>query len=222
MSYQSSKIRTPAPASSRPSSSTMHRATAETSPFFRANAPNGTQTAPFPIDDDDDDGPSSFTDVGSSPKRKRDDSAFIISDDEDVNKAAAKKGPVSKPRKTVASMTDTITKTPKGSQKKSKVASPEKRLRKFRDHPPASYQSRYERAITQRMFLIDRRKKIGGDEYGTFQEEVFDMAGTTGNVYQVTISKVPKCTCPDARKNNMHCKHMIYVSLPCLLILGIA
>ena len=102
-------------------------------------------------------------------------------------------------------------KTPKVSQKKPKIASPEKRFRKFRGHPPETYQARYQRAITQRMFLIDRKKKIGGDEHGTFQEEVFGMAGTTGNVYQVTISKVPKCTCPDAKMNGMQCKHMIYV-----------
>ena len=62
------------------------------------------------------------------------------------------------------------------------------------------------------MFLIDREKKTNSDEYGTYPEEVFDMAGTTGNVYQVTIGKVPKCTCPDAQKNGIQCKHIIHVS----------
>ncbi|KAF2203833.1 hypothetical protein GQ43DRAFT_389193, partial [Delitschia confertaspora ATCC 74209] len=90
----------------------------------------------------------------------------------------------------------------------------EKRLRKFRKHAPQTYLDRYERAMSQRMFLIDRERKVVNEGEGRgeqYEEEVFDMAGTTGNVYQVTISKVPRCTCPDARKNRMLCKHIIYV-----------
>lgn len=33
-----------------------------------------------------------------------------------------------------------------------------------------------------------------------------------GNVYEVTISKIPKCNCPDARKGNL-CKHLLFVML---------
>lgn len=90
----------------------------------------------------------------------------------------------------------------------------EKRLRRFRQKAPATYMDRFMRVVSQRMFLIDRER--GSSEDGTCEEEKFDIAGSTGNIYQVTICKVPKCTCPDAVKGNQ-CKHIIYVSLliPC-------
>lgn len=40
--------------------------------------------------------------------------------------------------------------------------------------------------------------------------ESITIAGTTGNVYIVTISHLPSCTCPHALKGNQ-CKHIIYV-----------
>ncbi len=86
--------------------------------------------------------------------------------------------------------------------------SEEKRLRTFRKHAPKSYLERLERVRSQRMFLIDRQLKSSAD--GS-HEEVFDIAGTTGNIYQVNIGRVPSCTCPDAQKGNQ-CKHIIYVS----------
>ena len=64
-----------------------------------------------------------------------------------------------------------------------------------------AYQSR-------RMFLIDRTR--GGSE--DIPEETIDMAGTTGNIYSITISQLPSCTCPDNRKGNQ-CKHIVYVRL---------
>lgn len=36
------------------------------------------------------------------------------------------------------------------------------------------------------------------------------MAGSTGNVYTITIDKVPSCDCPHAKKGNQ-CKHIAYV-----------
>ncbi|KAH6674613.1 hypothetical protein B0J14DRAFT_479942 [Halenospora varia] len=84
----------------------------------------------------------------------------------------------------------------------------EKRLKRFRAKPPVSYNERLLRARTQRMFLIDRNRTTS--KVDTHEEEVFDIAGTTGNVYQVTVSKVPSCTCPDNGKGNQ-CKHIIYV-----------
>lgn len=86
----------------------------------------------------------------------------------------------------------------------------EKRLKRFRLEPPNSYLERLERAKAQRMFLIDRNRSTSED--GNHEEEVFDIAGTTGNIYQVTVSKVPTCTCPDAGKGNQ-CKHIVYVSI---------
>jgi SWIM zinc finger len=41
-------------------------------------------------------------------------------------------------------------------------------------------------------------------------EEVVEIAGTTGNVYNVKVNNEPSCSCPDAAKGNQ-CKHIIYV-----------
>jgi len=90
----------------------------------------------------------------------------------------------------------------------------EKRLKRFRQKAPVSYLDRLGRVKTQRMFLIDRNRTTSED--GTHEEEAFDLAGSTGNIYQITVSKVPKCTCPDAGKGNQ-CKHIIYVCLTFLL-----
>jgi len=84
----------------------------------------------------------------------------------------------------------------------------EKRLKRFRSKAPVSYMERLQRVTSQRMFLIDREKVVGED--GECPEEKFDIAGSTGNIYQVTICRVPRCTCPDAAKGNQ-CKHIIYV-----------
>lgn len=91
---------------------------------------------------------------------------------------------------------------------KKKDPDEEKRLRRFRNNPPRTYLERLDRVRSQRMFLIDRERKMSVD--GSHEEEVFDLAGSTGNVYQITISKVPRCTCPDNAKGNQ-CKHIIYV-----------
>ena len=58
-----------------------------------------------------------------------------------------------------------------------------------------------------RMFVIDRTR-TGSDDV---PQEVIDMAGSTGNVYQINIGLVPSCTCPDHNKGNQ-CKHIIYVN----------
>lgn len=93
-------------------------------------------------------------------------------------------------------------------RKKKGEEAEEKRLKRFRAKAPVSYLERLERARGQRMFMIDRNRSLAED--GTHEEEVFSMAGSTGNIYQVTISKVPSCTCPDAKKGNQ-CKHIVYV-----------
>jgi len=102
-------------------------------------------------------------------------------------------GPPSKKRKTKS---DNVTKPEDG----------EKRLRVFRKKAPLSYLEKLERATSQRMFVIDRTR--GGTE--DVPEETIDMAGTTGNIYSITISQMPKCTCPDNKKGNQ-CKHIVYV-----------
>ncbi|KAL8725387.1 MAG: hypothetical protein Q9181_006438 [Wetmoreana brouardii] len=82
----------------------------------------------------------------------------------------------------------------------------EKRLRSFRNRAPQSYQQKLGRALSQRMFVVGRTR--GRTE--ELPEETVEMAGTTGNIYSITIGLVPKCTCPDNRKGNQ-CKHIVYV-----------
>ena len=66
--------------------------------------------------------------------------------------------------------------TPKRARKS---ANEEKRLKRFRAHPPSTYLQRLERVRTQRMFLIDRNRNEDR------LEEVFDIAGSTGNVCDI-------------------------------------
>ena len=96
-------------------------------------------------------------------------------------------------------------------RKKSRKDKPpeERRLRVFRKHTPQSFLERLERVRSQRMFLIDRERTFSTDSSN--EEEVFDIAGTTGNIYKVKIGRMPSCTCPDAKKGNQ-CKHIVYVS----------
>lgn len=117
---------------------------------------------------------------------------------------------------------------------KSTKSQEERRLRVFRKHPPQTFLVKLERARTQRlakktpflfcyeailttdigrMFVVDRTR-TGTDEV---PEERVDIAGTTGNIYTITIGKEPSCTCPDARKGNQ-CKHIVYVRLSSTII----
>ncbi|KAL8770327.1 MAG: hypothetical protein Q9209_003963 [Squamulea sp. 1 TL-2023] len=114
-------------------------------------------------------------------------------------------------------------KTPLSTPKKRKTASPkkedeEKRLRHFRSHAPSTYLQRLERAQSQRqatlkplttwyrMFVINRTRNPDPET----PSETISMAGTTGNIYDITIAHLPSCTCPDNRKGNQ-CKHIVYV-----------
>lgn len=101
--------------------------------------------------------------------------------------------------------------TPAAPKRPKKDAGEEKRLGVFRKKAPQSYIERLERAQSQRMFLLDRHSSQNHDSVKSWPEETFDLAGTTGNVYQVKIAKKPCCTCPDNKKGNQ-CKHIIYVS----------
>lgn len=56
------------------------------------------------------------------------------------------------------------------------------------------------------MFVVNRTR--GGTE--TIPSETVEMAGTTGNIYSITIDLEPHCTCPDNQKGNQ-CKHIVYV-----------
>ena len=92
-------------------------------------------------------------------------------------------------------------------KRKTKDPKEEKRLKRWRDHAPQTYHEIRARALTQRMFALDRRRDISNADHPI---ETISLAGSTGNVYTITIDKVPSCNCPHALKGNQ-CKHIIYV-----------
>ncbi|EMD00094.1 hypothetical protein BAUCODRAFT_30550 [Baudoinia panamericana UAMH 10762] len=94
---------------------------------------------------------------------------------------------------------------PKSKVRKSKDE--EKRLRRWRKHAPSSYLEIRDRALTQRMFVLDRQRSTTNSDYPT---ETISLAGTTGNVYTIVVDQVPSCDCPHARKGNQ-CKHIAYI-----------
>ncbi|ESK82324.1 hypothetical protein Moror_2236, partial [Moniliophthora roreri MCA 2997] len=96
-------------------------------------------------------------------------------------------------------------------RKASDVVEPEKRLARYRSKCPNAISDRLDRALGQRLFLLNRQREEGE------LKEVFTITGSTGNVYTVTINKTPRCDCPDCGKGN-HCKHIIFVFLRVLQV----
>ncbi|KAG6093066.1 hypothetical protein E4U30_004694 [Claviceps sp. LM220 group G6] len=82
----------------------------------------------------------------------------------------------------------------------------EKRRRRYRSRAPQSFHPVYARALSQRFYVLTRMRCDTDDCPG----EVFEIAGSTGNVYTVKIDRMPSCSCPHALKGNQ-CKHIIYI-----------
>ena len=77
----------------------------------------------------------------------------------------------------------------------------ENRLRPFVPAPDDEYKKKLKKIKNERMFMLDRTK--GSDSQGIVSE-VFDIAGSTGNIYQTTIGRSPRCTCMDAVSSLAH------------------
>ncbi|KAG6196880.1 hypothetical protein E4U50_008061 [Claviceps purpurea] len=82
----------------------------------------------------------------------------------------------------------------------------EKRRRRYRPRAPQAFHPVYARALSQRFYVLTRTRCDTDDCPG----EVFELAGSTGNVYTVEIGRMPSCSCPHALKGNQ-CKHIIYI-----------
>lgn len=91
-------------------------------------------------------------------------------------------------------------------RKTSKPAGGEKRLRRFRPKAPQAFFEVYNRATTQRFYVLSRTR-CGTQEC---PEETVELTGSTGNIYTVCIARQPTCDCPHAKAGNQ-CKHVIYV-----------
>lgn len=74
-------------------------------------------------------------------------------------------------------------------------ATGEARLREFVPEPDAPFKAKLKKIRKERMFMLDRKKGVDRDGY---PQEHFDIAGSSGNIYEVTIGRQPKCVCMDA------------------------
>lgn len=86
-------------------------------------------------------------------------------------------------------------------------AAEEKRARPWRASASADTSARIMRALSQRLFLVNR-EDCSDDVKGVAQK--FAVLGSTGNLYDVVINRLPSCTCPDRAKGHL-CKHIIFV-----------
>lgn len=139
----------------------------------------------------DDPSMSTIPDIKSSPKRRRTTTPSI-----------KKSGTKAQPLFLSDDDTTASSSTPTKRQRRTPKSTSEKRLRRFRAHPPGTFLQKLDRASTQRMIVLSRTRT-------TPLSEDIDIVGSTGNIYTVTISHVPTCTCPDSRKGN-ECKHKVY------------
>ncbi|GMH34383.1 hypothetical protein BSKO_02217 [Bryopsis sp. KO-2023] len=106
-------------------------------------------------------------------------------------------------------------------KRKEKAAPQEKRVGptgrtvRWAPFPNEQISQRIERALpgsAHRMFLLERRRILAvGSEGGGIEE--FDVLGATANVYTVTVSRHPSCTCPDFERRQLPCKHILFVRL---------
>ena len=90
-------------------------------------------------------------------------------------------------------------------QKTKKQEQVEKRSKRWRRKCPKKVEDRIIRAKTEKMYVIQQ----------TMHHEKckFKMSGSTGNIYDVTIGKLPCCNCPDYQKREDACKHTLFVLL---------
>ena len=110
-----------------------------------------------------------------------------------------------------------LTSPKKKAATKKRAKDEEKRLRQFRVKAPKSYLDKLERATSQRMFVISRTRTPSSPSSSSTEKEgqngpreVLDLAGSTGNIYTITVCRQPTCTYPDNKKGNQ-CKHIVYV-----------
>lgn len=71
----------------------------------------------------------------------------------------------------------------------------EQRAKPWISAPDDEYKRKLAKVRKERLFMLDRKKSA--DRYGSPTEK-YDIAGSTGNVYKVTIGREPKCDCMDA------------------------
>lgn len=61
------------------------------------------------------------------------------------------------------------------------------------------------RSKVQKLYLIERKPPT--EKY----IRIFTVMGSTGNIYDVTITQSPTCTCPDYVSRKKRCKHIYFI-----------
>ena len=74
--------------------------------------------------------------------------------------------------------------------------------------------SRKQRAFQQPIYLLKMHPTTNQIQ------RKFDVMGTTGNRYLVTIGENVSCSCPDNSQNNNTCKHIYFIMLRVMKIVG--
>jgi Ring finger domain/SWIM zinc finger len=127
--------------------------------------------------------------------------------------------PKAKPRKKAAPKkkdgAEGVAAVSKKAEKKAKKGPPaEKRIKRYRPSCPKSLHDRWERAATQRLYLI-QQSEIPVHESVVDESTAVDFTvlGSTGNVYTVSLGLLPTCTCPDFSRRQDTCKHIMFVLL---------
>ncbi|QIW97456.1 hypothetical protein AMS68_002974 [Peltaster fructicola] len=90
----------------------------------------------------------------------------------------------------------------------------ETRLLPYVDEPNEHYHAALKRAREQRLFVLQREHGVEEDCHAHHDDcpiEEFLIAGSTGNVYTVTITHKPTCTCGDWIFRRRSCKHILYI-----------
>lgn len=77
----------------------------------------------------------------------------------------------------------------------------------FVRQPSNALCDRIDRALSQRLYLLQMQKHEGGPG------AEFKVLGSTGNVYSVDIGTRPCCDCPDFLKGRGLCKHILFIWL---------
>nr|CAG8445583.1 15784_t:CDS:10 [Entrophospora candida] len=133
--------------------------------------------------------------------------------EEKVNKTTNKRKRTDKSAKKIKKQDEKrITATSPSSSNTNIAKEPgEKRLAMIRRSCSMKVKERIERAMSQRMFLVDRSEV--SESYHKFV-----VLGSIGNVYNVEISTLPKCSCPDFSRGGNLCKHILFVYLKVLRV----
>ncbi|RYH22975.1 hypothetical protein EON65_18470 [archaeon] len=98
-------------------------------------------------------------------------------------------------------------------RKKGVEANVEIRAAPYKRSATIDIRSRISRAVSQRMYMVNQEDL--SNELGLCRK--YAVLGSTGNVYNIRIEKIPSCTCPDAARKGL-CKHIIFIMVKVLQV----